>query len=142
MVDMNVPDTHFDFLSYRFMRSKRGNLVRAVSTKSQRKLREKLKRVIRRCNGKYIDVPIAKANITLRGWYGYFKQASLLQLGWTDGWMRMRLTSILRKRNKKRGRGRGRDNNRLPNRYFDELGLFSLKQAKVNEMSLRKGANY
>lgn len=141
VVEMNVPDTHFDFLGYRFMRSKRGNLVRAVSTKSQRKLREKLKRVTRRCNGKSMETIIAEANIKLRGWYGYFKQASLLQLGWTDGWMRMRLRSILRKRNKKRGRGRGRDNKRWPNRYFDELGLFSLKQAKVNEMSLRQGAN-
>ena len=44
-----------------------------------------------------------------------------------DGWVRMRLRSILRKRRNGKGRGRGKDHNRWPNKFFAERGLFSLK---------------
>jgi len=55
----------------------------------------------------------------------------------------MRLRSILRKRKKKRGRGRGCEHKRWPNRYFAKIGLFSLEQARYEElMSLHDGANY
>ena len=43
-----------------------------------------------------------------------------------DGWVRGRLRSILRRRDKRKGRGRGRDHNRYPNAYFEERGLISL----------------
>ena len=51
----------------------------------------------------------------------------------------MRLRSILRKRNKRKGKGRGLDHNRWPNRYFENLGLFSLEHAREEVMSLRNG---
>ena len=57
-----------------------------------------------------------------------------------DSWVRMRLRSILRKRQKRKGRGRGLDHKRWPNRNFENLGLFSLEQAREETMSLRKGA--
>ena len=38
-------------------------------------------------------------------------------------WIRMRLRSILRKRDKRKGRGHGRDHNRYPNDWFAERGL-------------------
>ena len=71
----------------------------------------------------------------------YFKHAKDNELRGIDGWIRMRLRSILRKR---RGcEGRGRDHQRWPNRYFTELGLFCLLEAKVSEIiSLRYGANH
>ena len=36
LVDMSQADAHFDFLGYRFKRSKRGRLMRLVRPKSKR----------------------------------------------------------------------------------------------------------
>lgn len=46
-----------------------------------------------------------------------------------DGWVRMRLRSILRKRAGRSGRGRGRDHQRWPNSFFAKHGYFSLEAA-------------
>jgi len=48
-----------------------------------------------------------------------------------DGWVRMRLRSVLRHRRGGRGRGRGIDHHRWPNAFFAEHGLFSLAVAHV-----------
>lgn len=143
VVDMNPADSYFDFLGYRFKRSKRGQIMRLVRPKSERKLRETIKPKTRRTNGKSMEAIVAELNRTLKGWYGYFKQAKASQLGEIDGWIRMRLRSILRKRRGRKGRGRGKDHQRWPNRYFTELGLFCLLEARNSEItSLRKGANH
>ena len=70
---------------------------------------------------------ITDVNRTLRGWFGYFKHShrSTFPL---DGWVRMRLRSILRKRQAARP-GRGADHHRWPNTYFAKQGLFSLSAA-------------
>ena len=55
----------------------------------------------------------------------------------------MRLRFILRKRRGCKDRARGKNHQRLPNRYFTELGLFYLLEAKIMEIvSLRYGANH
>ena len=142
-VDVNTAESHFDFLGYRFQRSRRGRLMKLVRPKSMRKLRESIKPRTRRTDGKSLEAIVADINRTLAGWYGYFKHAKDSELGGIDGWIRMRLRSILRKRRGCKGRGRGRDHQRWPNRYFTELGLFCLLEAKVSEIiSLRYGANH
>lgn len=142
-VDMNLVDSHFDFLGYRFQRSRRGRLMRLVRPKSLRKLRETIKLKTRRTNGKSMEGIIADINRTLVGWYGYFKHAKPSALGDIDGWIRMRLRSILRKRQGLKGRGRGKDHQRWPNRYFTKLGFFCLLDAQeVEIVSLRQGANH
>ena len=142
-VDMNLVDSHFDFLGYRFQRSRRGRLMRLVRPKSLRKLRETIKLKTRRTNGKSMEGIIADINRTLVGWYGYFKHAKPSALGEIDGWIRMRLRSILRKRQGLKGRGRGKDHQRWPNRYFTKLGFFCLLDAQeVEIVSLRQGANH
>lgn len=142
-VDMNQAGSHFDFLGYRFQRSRRGRLVRLVRPKSLRKLRETIKPKTRRANGKSMEAIAADLNRTLKGWYAYFKNAKASQLGEIDGWIRMRMRSILRKRHGLKGRGRGRDHQRWPNRYFTNLGLFCLLDAQEVEIaSLRNGANH
>lgn len=142
-VDMSVAGSHFDFLGYRFKRSRNGNLMRLVRPKSLRKLRETIKPKTRRTNGKSMEAIAADINRTLKGWYGYFRNAKASQLGEIDGWIRMRMRSILRKRNRLKGRGRGRDHQRWPNRYFMKLGLFCLLEAQETEVaSLRRGANH
>jgi RNA-directed DNA polymerase len=142
-VDMSETGSHFDFLGYRFKRSRQGKLMRLVRPKSLRKLRETIKPKTRRTNGKSMEAIAADINRTLKGWYGYFKNSKASQLGEIDGWIRMRMRSILRKRNRRKGRGRGRDHQRWPNRYFMKLGLFCLLEARETEIaSLRKGANH
>lgn len=143
VVDMEPAGSYFDFLGYRFQRNRHGGLMRLVRPKSQAKLRDAIRPRTRRTDGRSMDAIVAGLNRTLAGWYGYFKHAKTSELGNMDGWVRMRLRSILRKRRGLRGRGRGRDNHRWPNRYFTGLGLFCLLDARVAEIAgLRKGANH
>jgi RNA-directed DNA polymerase len=142
-VDMNPANSHFDFLGYRFQRSRRGQLMRLVRPKSLRKLRETIKPRTRRTNGKCMAAIVADLNRVLPSWFAYFKHAKAKQLGQIDGWIRMRLRSILRKRLGLKGRGRGRDHHRWRNRYFMKLGLFCLLAAQQEEITgLRNGANH
>jgi RNA-directed DNA polymerase len=143
MVDMSQADSHIDFLGYRFKRSRPGRIIRLVRPKSLRKLRETIKPKTRRTNGKSMEAIVYDLNRTLKGWFGYFKHVHPSELGETDQWLRMRLRSILRKRQGGRGRGRGQDHHRWPNRYFTGLGLFCLLDAKVTGIaSLRQGATH
>jgi RNA-directed DNA polymerase len=105
-VDMNLADSHFDFLGYRFKRSRRGKLMRLIRPKSMRKLRESIKPRTHRASGQSMAAIVDDLNRTLRGWFGYFKHAKANELGGIDGWIRMRLRSILRKRHGLKGRGR------------------------------------
>lgn len=139
VVDMTESDACFDFLGYRFKRSKRGKLLRLVRPKSLKKLRDKIKGPTRRCNGRSLEATIEMINPTIRGWFGYFQQAHKYEHEKIDGWIRMRLRSILRKRHKGKGRGRGRDHNKWPNRYFENLGLFSLERAREELIESPKG---
>lgn len=141
-VDMGVADSHFDFLGYRFQRTKRGRLMRLVRPKSLRKLRETIKPRTRRNNGKSMEAIVADINRSLPGWFGYFKHVEASALGSIDGWIRMRLRSILRRRRGLEGRGRGIDHQRWPNRYFTGLKLYCLLDAWESETtSLRNGEN-
>lgn len=140
-VDMRQALANFDFLGYRFLRSKKGKLIRLVRPKSKQKLRHSLKRPTKRANGKSMEAIIAVINPKLEGWFAYFQQACLREHQEMDRWVRMRLRSILRKRHKGQGRGRGLDHFKWPNRYFENLGLFSLAQAREELRSLHRGAN-
>ncbi len=140
VVDMAQAGAHFDFLGYRFWRGKAGKLRRFIRPKSQRKLRERLKGLTRRANGRSLSAIIAVVNPILRGWYGHFKHASGKSLGQVDGWLRARLRAILRKRQHRRGRSTATDHHRWDNRYFADHGLFCLLQARATELaSLRLG---
>lgn len=142
-VDMNHADSHFDFLGYRFQRSRRGRLMRLVRPKSLRKLRESIKPRTHRASGRSMKAIVADLNRTLSNWFGYFKHAKASELSGIDGWLRMRLRSILRKRRGLKGRGRGIDHQRWPNRYFTKLGLLCLLEARKSTCaSLRNGANH
>jgi len=130
IVDTTQARSSFEFLGYRFYRAKRG-VQKYVRAKSLKKLREKIRKETRRRNGKSMGEIVRNVNRTLSGWYAYFKHARVEQLEEVDKWIRGRLRSILRNRCKRRGRGRGKDHQRWPNRYFNALGLFNLKETKV-----------
>jgi RNA-directed DNA polymerase len=114
----------FDFLGYRFVKHRR-----FPRKKSLAKFRDAIRGKTRRTEGRSLNTIIADVNRTLKGWFEYFKHSHPNVFGTLDGWVRMRLRSILRKRAGRRGRGRGADHHRWPNAYFAELGLFSLQAA-------------
>ena len=123
---VDVRSDGFDFLGYHFRRGRRW-----PRRKSQQKLKEALRQKTRRTEGRSLRVIIGDVNATLRGWFEYFKHSCRGAFAGLDGWVRMRLRSILRKRQGKRGRGGGADHQRWPNAFFAEQGLFDLKAAHV-----------
>ena len=136
IVDIAQPGAHFDFLGYRFKRTAANKrLIRVPRPKSMRKLREGLCPITKRCNGHSLEEIIRRINRKLRGWFEYFKHSYPTVLKGVDGWVRMRLRSILRKRSKRKGRGRGADHHRWPNAYFAEHGLFSCVAARAEAVS-------
>ncbi len=114
----------FDFLGYHFERG-----YRWPSRKSLHKFRDVIRGKTKRSNGHSLEMIIASINPTMKGWFEYFKHSNRTTFPSLDGWTRMRLRSILRKRTGKEGRGRGLDHQRWPNAYFAERGLFSLTVA-------------
>ena len=117
----------FDFLGYSFRGTKHW-----PRKKSLTKLKDSLRAKTPRTSGDSMPCVIWKVNQTLRGWFVYFQHSSYRNVYRDlDGWLRGRLRSILRKRSGRKGRGRGLDHHRWPNRYFAELGLFSLVTARA-----------
>lgn len=114
----------FEFLGYRFERGRRW-----PRKKSLNKLKAALRAKTRRANGQSLERIVTEANSTLRGWFEYFKHSHRNAFPALDGWLRMRLRSILRGRSGRRGRGRGSDHQRWPNAYFAAHGLFSMVEA-------------
>jgi len=114
----------FDFLGYHFERG-----MRWPAGKSLGKLRDAIRAKTRRTHGHSLPRIISGVNRTLRGWFEYFKHSRPYTFAKVDSWVRMRLRSILRRRQHKRGRGRGLDHHRWPNAFFTAHGLFSLTAA-------------
>jgi len=125
---VDIQAGYFDFLGYRFERSKRD-----VRPKSLEKMKEAVRDKTRRTDGRSLAVIIADLNRTLVGWFGYFKRGNSVVFSRLDGWIRRRLRSLRRKRKKLKGISRhGADEQkRWPNSFFAEAGLFSLKAARA-----------
>jgi len=114
----------FDFLGYHFERK-----YRWPRKKSVQKLKDELRAKTKRTNGHSLESIITNVNPLLRGWFEYFKHGHYTTFRPLDGWLRMRLRSILRRRRGGKGRGRGADHQRWPNAFFAAYGLFSLATA-------------
>jgi RNA-directed DNA polymerase len=121
-------DTHepggFEFLGYRFDGGRRW-----PRRASMQKFKETIRRKTPRTYGRSLEAMIADVNRTTRGWFGYFQHSDKAVFQELDGWIRMRLRSLLRARSGRRGRGRGRDHQRWPNAYFAARGLFTMTEA-------------
>jgi RNA-directed DNA polymerase len=117
----------FQFLGYVFH-----GKYRNPREASQTKLRTKIRSLTKRTNGHSIERIIHMLNASLRGWMTYFQFCSPTANAWRglDGYVRYRLRALLDKRRggRTRRRGRGLAHQRWPNRFFTELGLFSLQQ--------------
>jgi len=117
----------FDFLGYTFQGQEHWPRKKALQ-----KMRDTIRAKTIRQNGRSIQCVIADVNKTVRGWFAYFKHGTDQRLYRNqDAWIRMRLRSILRRRDHRRGRGRGWDHQLWPNAYFADRGLFSLVAARA-----------
>lgn len=123
IVNANEPGG-FDFLGYHFEQGRKW-----PRQKSLKKLKDSIRGKTGRGHGKSLASIITNLNRTLHGWFEYFKHSHAEVFTTLDGWIRMRLRSILRRRAGRKGRGRGRDNRRWPNAFFAKRGLFSMAQA-------------
>jgi RNA-directed DNA polymerase len=124
----------FDFLGYRFEGG-----TRRPRPKSLEKFKDTVRAKTKRTSGDSLFMIIVTLNPTLRGWFAYFQHSHKWTFERLDGWIRMRLRSLLRKRMKLPGRGRGDDHHRWPNAFFADHGLYSLKRAHdlARQSSLR-----
>ena len=139
-VDLKQPESYFDFLGYRFKRTKNsGRLIKVVAPKSLKKFRSNIKRLTKRCNGFGIERIIKRITPVVRGWVEYFKHCTRWEFPPLDSWIRMRLRSVLRKRRKRKGRSRClNDHKRWTNAWFEELGFLSLEKLREHlRQSLR-----
>ena len=114
----------FDFLGYHFERG-----LKWPRRKSIAKLKDTIRVKTKRTNGHSLATIISDVNRTLTGWFEYFKHSHYWTFTTLDPWIRMRLRSILRRRQGSKGRGRGRDHQRWSNAFLARHGLFSLVTA-------------
>ena len=131
-VDMDHAGQSFRLSRLPVQRSRRGRMMRLVRPKSLRKLRESIKPRTRRANGKSMEAIVADAQSgRCRAGIAYFKHAKS-----TANWRKSTngfgcdCGPSCASGADGRGRGRGLDHQRWPNRYFTELGLFCLLEAR------------
>ena len=129
IVDVTQRET-FAFLGYEF-----GRRSRWPRKKSLAKLKDAIRAKTHRNNGKSLDETIQSVNVTLKGWFEYFKHSSKSTFPKVDGWVRMRLRSILRKRQGRKGHGYGSDHQRWPDAFFEKHGLYALTAARAQAVN-------
>jgi RNA-directed DNA polymerase len=123
--DCRQPGQGFEFLGYRFEAGRR-----FVRKKSMDKLKDAIREKTRRTRGESLAVIIADLNRTLRGWFGYFKQAHPYTFEAIDGMIRRRLRSLLMQQNKLKHYGISPAlSRRWPNAFFANAGLFATHTA-------------
>jgi RNA-directed DNA polymerase len=123
-----------DFLGYHFERD-----LRWPSTKSLRKIQDKIRAKTRRTNRHSLQRIISELVPIQRGWFEYFKHSHWSIFEKLDKWIRMRLRSILRHYHKRKGRSRGLDYNRWPNAFFAKQGLYSFMAAYAQAVNPLRG---
>ena len=103
---------------------------RLVRKKSLAKLKDSIRDKTRRTRGDSLEFVIGDLNRTLRGWFGYFKQAHKTTFRDLDGFVRRRLRAFLLKQDKRVAFGKSVEiNKRWPNAFFANAGLFALNTA-------------
>ena len=133
LVDTTIPGG-FEFLGYHFEGGER-----RPRRKSLQKFKDKLRGKTKRHHGQSLRAIIANVNRTTKGWFEYFKHSHRYTFRPLDQFIRMRLRSILRRRNGRRGIASGSECRNWTNAFFAEQGLFSLHEthAELRQSSLR-----
>src|ERR1019366_8219997 len=121
VVDASVPGG-FDFLGYHFERG-----LRWPRKKSLEKLRARGRAKTSRLDGRSLSDIVTDVNRSLRGWHQYFQHSPANVFATVDGYVRLRLRSLLQWRLDGVGKGIGTTHQRWPNEWFARCGLLSLK---------------
>jgi RNA-directed DNA polymerase len=87
----------FDFLGYHFEREKKWPRKKSLS-----KLKDAIRSKTPRNNGRSMKAICADLNLTLKGWFEYFKHSTPHVFESIDGYVRGRLRSILRHQTKRK----------------------------------------
>lgn len=131
LTDLSQAGGYFDFLGYRFQHATGKGTGRTIRPKKLKAIRAQIKALTPRRNGRSTTELVERLNATLRGVFGYFKHAPRRDLATLDAHVRYRLRRIFAKRRGMDGCAKRWKAHRLwPNRYFDELGLFSMAAAR------------
>ena len=125
----------FAFLGYTF----RGKL-RFIRDKSHAKIRDRLRKLTPRKSGDSLEFIIRRLNRTLAGWFNYFRHCHWTIFREYDEHLRWRLRRLLMKRHHLNPRRMPR-NQRWPNAFFAEEGLYSLSEAHLGLVQSLEG-NY
>ena len=128
IVDMGQVGAGIEFLGYHFLRTRR-RLTRIPRKKSLTKFKSRIRQRTRHCNGESLPCIICDVNAVTRGWFEYFKHSYRGTFRPLDGWIRMRLRRILRRRSGRHRRERRVDHQRWTNAFFAAHGLFSMTEA-------------
>jgi RNA-directed DNA polymerase len=123
----------FDFLGYHFEQG-----YRWPRQKSLDKFKDTIREKTGRLRPDSLQTIIEEINLSVSGWFEYFRHSVANVFTRLDKWIRQRLRSVLRKRHKLQGRSRGRDHQRWPNAYFAELGLISMALARRKASQSRR----
>jgi RNA-directed DNA polymerase len=116
----------FDFLGWT-LSVRKGRSRKWPRRKSQQKLRDKLRPLTKRRNSRSLEEIIIKVNQILKGWRGYFGESLPSGLSTEDSWVKRRLRSMFRTRQKRPGFGKTRkDHRQWSDQWFAEQGLYSL----------------
>jgi RNA-directed DNA polymerase len=126
--DCLVRGQGFEFLGYRFEAGQR-----FVRKKSLNRLEDTIRAKTRRTRGDSLARIVGDLNLTLRGWFAYFKHAHPRTYIVLDRFIRRRLRALLRKQGKRPGFGATHeDHQRWPIAFFAEAGLLALHTAWQN----------
>lgn len=123
IVDSRVAS--FAFLGYSF----RGRF-RFPRAKSHEKFMDRIRELTPRKSGESLDLMIQRLNRSLRGWFHYFRHCFWNIYENYDARIRTRLRRMLLRRHRRNPR-RLTSQQRWPNAYFAEQGLFSLRAAQL-----------
>lgn len=132
IVDLEAEGSYFDFLGYRFKRTRHN-----VAPKAHKRILERVRELTPRNSGDSLETIVKRINATTRGWFGYFKHAAKTVMREIDERIRTRLRAILWRRNKRPGFPGPSAKKRWTNDYFDKLGLLSLKAARAKIVAAR-----
>ena len=125
----------FAFLGYTF----RGKL-RFIRDKSHAKITDRLRKLTPRKSGDSLEFIIRRLIRTLAGWFNYFRHCHWTIFREYDEHLRWRLRRLLMKRHHLNPRRMPR-NQRWPNAFFAEEGLYSLSEAHLGLVQSLEG-NY
>jgi RNA-directed DNA polymerase len=113
----------FDFLGFRFRWLRLG-----IRVKSLERLKDKVRLLTRRQQGRNVDAILQDLNPVLRGFARYFGVAEVGGLFTRlDAWIRMRVRAFKTKRRRRT------DNRRIRNRRLAKWGLLSLQECRPAE---------